>query len=299
MQNSKNQIEKEIYGTNDNNGIVQITNQLIDMTMKKDRKKKEILEQKNEVNFTSFSNDKIKKIKKYSFNDIKKIKQQNEKKIEKENIKIFDRSKFNTNTELVQLNKSKIKDEIFIDKNITSIYDSLTPRNTQNTEFTLLSPQMSQKSNNIWKQMIKSEKPIKAEYKKIKKLEIKKDTRYNTKVPILKLSKIRNGLLTTRLFKRDFKKIELDKSTNSRCLSYEKTMNKFNSKVLPNLYNKIIFKKGETERFINYQFYNSAYKACCETSKNEAINNISIKTNYKNNWKLVTKYLKNKKDKKK
>ena len=76
-------------------------------------------------------------------------------------------------------------------------------------------------------------------------------------------------------------------------------MNKFNSKVLPNLYNKIIFKKGETERFINYQFYNSAYKACCETSKNEAINNISIKTNYKNNWKLVTKYLKNKKDKKK
>ena len=299
VQNSKNQIEKEIYGTNDNNGIVQITNQLIDMTMKKDRKKKEILEQKNEVNFTSFSNDKIKKIKKYSFNDIKKIKQQNEKKIEKEKIKIFDRSKFNTNTELVQLNKSKIKDEIFIDKNITSIYDSLTPRNTQNTEFTLLSPQMSQKSNNIWKQMIKSEKPIKAEYKKIKKLEIKKDTRYNTKVPILKLSKIRNGLLTTRLFKRDFKKIELDKSTNSRCLSYEKTMNKFNSKVLPNLYNKIIFKKGETERFINYQFYNSAYKACCETSKNEAINNISIKTNYKNNWKLVTKYLKNKKDKKK
>ena len=74
-------------------------------------------------------------------------------------------------------------------------------------------------------------------------------------------------------------------------------MNKFNNKILPNLYNKIIFKKGETEKLLNYQFYNSAYKACCEPTKQDGINNIPIKTNYRNNWKLVKQYAHNTKEK--
>ena len=137
----------------------------------------------------------------------------------------------------------------------------------------------------------------KEEYKKIKKIEIQKQKKIN--IPQLKKRKIEynlgNDLLTTRLFKKDSKN-ELDQN-NSRCFSFEKTMNKFNNKILPNLYNKIIFKKGETEKLLNYQFYNSAYKACCEPTKQDGINNIPIKTNYRNNWKLVKQYAHNAKGK--
>ena len=107
----------------------------------------------------------------------------------------------------------------------------------------------------------------------------------------------RNELLTMRLFRKDLSKNDSEQSNNTRCFSFEKTMNRFNHKIFPNLLNKIIFKKGETEKLLNYQFYNSAYKACCEPVKQDGINNIPIKTNYKNNWKLVEKYVQKKKEK--
>ena len=46
---------------------------------------------------------------------------------------------------------------------------------------------------------------------------------------------------------------------------------------------KIIFTKGETEKLINYQFYNSSYKACCEIKKQNSMDNNCFKTNYQNN----------------
>ena len=45
---------------------------------------------------------------------------------------------------------------------------------------------------------------------------------------------------------------------------------------------KIIFTKGETEKLINYQFYNSSYKACCEIKKQNSMDNNWFKTNYQN-----------------
>ena len=308
VQNAKNQIEKEMYGSNDNNGIVEITNQLIEMTVKKEKKKKEKIDNKEIVEMNLFmpNKDKIKKLKKYSLNDIRKIeniklRENNDSKIEKENKTIFNRSKFNkfntNNTELIELNNNKINNEMLIDKNNIQ-NDPLTPRNKINPKFSLFSPIIKdEKPDELFDKMIKKYKKI--DYKKIKKLEINKDNRHNNKAHIIRFYNFRNELLTTRLFKKNKPKIEFEQNDNSRCLSYEKTMSKFNNKILPNLFNKIIFKKGETEKFINYQFYNSAYKACCDTSKNGSFNNISIKTTYKNNWKFVTKYLKNKRDNKK
>ena len=58
---------------------------------------------------------------------------------------------------------------------------------------------------------------------------------------------------------------------------------------------KIIFAKGETEKLLNYQFYNSSYKACCEIKKENSMDNNCFKTNYQNNWKLVRKFTEEKK----
>ena len=245
----------------------------------------------------SISKKNIKKI--FSLNDIKRIKE-----IRDENrpniLQIKNKSKFHTNTDLININKSRI-DNILSIKNIFLNNDSLnqdkkdalTPRNSDITtiKFPTFSP--NKKSSILSDKNIKK----KEEYKKIKKIEIQKQKKIN--IPQLKKRKIEynlgNDLLTTRLFKKDSKN-ELDQN-NSRCFSFEKTMNKFNNKILPNLYNKIIFKKGETEKLLNYQFYNSAYKACCEPTKQDGINNIPIKTNYRNNWKLVKQYAHNAKGK--
>ena len=59
---------------------------------------------------------------------------------------------------------------------------------------------------------------------------------------------------------------------------------------LPFLNDKIIFKKGETEKLLNLHFYKTSYKACCEITKQSDIPNSSIQKNYKNNWKLVEQY---------
>ena len=53
---------------------------------------------------------------------------------------------------------------------------------------------------------------------------------------------------------------------------------------------KIIFSKGETEKLLNYQFYKSSYKACCQIENHNSLNNMYIKTNYANNWNNVRQY---------
>jgi len=53
---------------------------------------------------------------------------------------------------------------------------------------------------------------------------------------------------------------------------------------------KIIFKKGEVEKLLNYEFYKSSYKLCFDMSKPDNVTNSSIKKNFKNNWKMVEQY---------
>ena len=254
----------------------------------------------------------IKKI--FSLNDVKRIK---EKKDESASslLRIINQSPFDTNIDidLKKVNKSRIEN-LILNKNIISNNESpqdkkeaLTPRNLEinKIKFPIFSPYMTSKfSDKSIKTNILSEKSEKNGYIKIKKEIIKNGDRYRDKRGMIKLKKnmikdynCRNELLTMRLFRKDLSKNDSEQSNNTRCFSFEKTMNRFNHKVLPNLFDKIIFKKGETEKLLNYQFYNSAYKACCEPVKQDGINNIPIKTNYKNNWKLVEKYVQKKKEK--
>ena len=65
---------------------------------------------------------------------------------------------------------------------------------------------------------------------------------------------------------------------------------RFNSIKLPSLCSKIIFQKGATDKLLDFEFYNTSYKACCEISKATDQPNSSIKKNFKNNWKVVQKF---------
>ena len=86
-------------------------------------------------------------------------------------------------------------------------------------------------------------------------------------------------------------RIEFDKKYGKN-----KSVNKFKRNLtnlqLPFLNDNIIFQKGETEKLLNFQFYKTSYKACCEINKQNDMPNSSIKKNYKNNWKLVEQYAK-------
>ena len=60
---------------------------------------------------------------------------------------------------------------------------------------------------------------------------------------------------------------------------------------MPFLGEKIIFNKGKTEKLLNYQYYNTSYRAYFQISSNNIPNN-SAKINYKNIWSIVNNYLK-------
>ena len=339
VKNSQEQIEKPMKRIVNNNGIIEITNQLIELTLENEKEKKQknnlntlhIIKneqdfsekEKDEINTQyslrkenkdfpfSIKNKKIFKRKEYSLSGKTKhkdINSLNNKFLEEKKIK----SKFNINKERTKENKSIINENlsdnnlIFINEPlIQDRQNALTPKNIpiNKTMFPSFSSQIGSiySGKSLKKQKILSERNKMEEFKKIKKIkktEIKQENRFNKKIPNLNLKKhkkidynFRDELLTMRLFKRNISNYETDRTDSFKCFSYEKTMNKFNKKILPNLFNKIIFKKGETEKLLNYQFYNSAYKACCEPAKQDGINNIPIKTNYKNNWKLVKQYV--------
>ena len=79
-------------------------------------------------------------------------------------------------------------------------------------------------------------------------------------------------------------------SFNEKNLEKEKFKDKLQNLNLPFFNDKIIFAKGETEKLLNYQFYKSSYKACCEIKKQNSMDNNCVKTNYNNNWNLVRQY---------
>ena len=79
-------------------------------------------------------------------------------------------------------------------------------------------------------------------------------------------------------------------SFNEKNLEKEKFKDKLQNLNLPFFNDKIIFAKGETEKLLNYQFYKSSYKACCEIKKLNSMDNNCVKTNYNNNWNLVRQY---------
>ena len=105
--------------------------------------------------------------------------------------------------------------------------------------------------------------------------------------------KIRNDLFSERLFTKTYR--EKEKEEMGKLTERKKFSKKVNSLKLPFLGDKIIFNKGETEKLLNYQFYNTSYRACCHISQYNNIPNSSMKINYTNNWNIVTNYVNDKK----
>lgn len=68
--------------------------------------------------------------------------------------------------------------------------------------------------------------------------------------------------------------------------------------ILKNFFRKnqnIKFKKGETERYLAYEFYKNSYNNCFQFKGND-ISNESLKKNYSTMWKYVKEYAKNSND---
>ena len=97
-----------------------------------------------------------------------------------------------------------------------------------------------------------------------------------------------NTLYSQKLFKQTF-------HTES---NFDNSNRQIKKLKLPFLKNKnIIFKKGETEKLLNFEFYNTSYKSCFEFNGingkfigNNSIGNKSIQKNFKNNWNTVKTY---------
>ena len=48
------------------------------------------------------------------------------------------------------------------------------------------------------------------------------------------------------------------------------------------------FKHGETEKILNYEYYQNSYKESLRLKKNESV--AALRANYKNMWNYVKKY---------
>ena len=110
----------------------------------------------------------------------------------------------------------------------------------------------------------------------------------------------RNNMFFEGLFARTFKTrthkdlLDTDRTAG---LSKRKISKKLNAAMqLPYLGDNIIFNKGETEKLLNYQYYKTSYKACCQISKFNNIPNSSMRANFRNNWEIVRDYVNNKKE---
>ena len=203
------------------------------------------------------------------------------------------------NMELLHLNEKSLspnnnKNEIIFPKRASIL------SNKNNSFISILENSENSKISQIQTQKELFKRKI--DFKKIKNNisnYSKKDIRKNkSNLKLRKFKKInpnfRDELLTSRLIKKNFSNNKLDENNNSKNNAYEKTLLKLNNIKLPFLYDKIIFKKGETEKLLNYQFYSSSYRSCCDIKKQDGINNIPLKTNYKNNWKMVRYFVEQK-----
>ena len=142
-------------------------------------------------------------------------------------------------------------------------------------------------SNNIVNKTDK-DKPIKLRRDVLNNLS---DKNILSNSPKKKDNKFKNVLFFEQYFGgKNKKKYRNYSFTNGNKIGKKKFREKLKKKNLPFVGDNIIFSKGETEKLLNYQFYKSSYKACCEIQKQNSMDNSCAKTNYNNNWNLVKKY---------
>ena len=223
---------------------------------------------------------------------------------EEKNKNIFSLLSNKKESNVANADKSGNKDFYFFSQRVNSI-DNLNQTNyVYRRKERLLSSKENSSVSKDNSEKYKNEKKFikrRKEFVKIKKNMLsfqQKSNSHQKMIPSLKLRKIRkikpsfrDELLTLRLFRKNNSKTLLDEIDSSK---NDKTLCKLNNVKLPNLCDKIIFKKGETEKLLNYQFYSTSYRSCCETKVQSPINNAPLKTNYKNNWKYVRQFVEQK-----
>jgi len=106
----------------------------------------------------------------------------------------------------------------------------------------------------------------------------------------------RNGLFSASLFSKTYGNLKDEGKLTDRTNFKENFTKKINTTNLPYLNEKIIFSRGETEKLLNYHFYSTSYRACCQTAQYNNMPNSSMKANFKNNWKMVRNYVNEKKE---
>ena len=109
--------------------------------------------------------------------------------------------------------------------------------------------------------------------------------------------KFRDTLYAEKLFNK-VASFDSEKRSTFHSINGSKRFNTFYNKTsskikLPYLNEKVIFKKGETDKLLNYQFYIQSYKNCCEVNSLNRMPNQSLRENYKNNWRMVNNYSRN------
>ena len=123
-----------------------------------------------------------------------------------------------------------------------------------------------------------------------KKRMLKRRNKSNNKI------KFRNDLFSESLFSKTHGNLKNEGKLTDRTNFKENFTKKINKVNLPYLNEKIIFSRGETEKLLNYHFYSTSYKACCQTIQYNDMPNNSMKANFKNNWKMVRNYVNEKKE---
>jgi hypothetical protein len=123
-----------------------------------------------------------------------------------------------------------------------------------------------------------------------KKRMLKRRNKSNYKI------KFRNDLFSESLFSKTHGNLKNEGKLTDRTNFKENFSKKINKVNLPYLNEKIIFSRGETEKLLNYHFYSTSYKACCQTIQYNDMPNNSMKANFKNNWKMVRNYVNEKKE---
>ena len=248
-----------------------------------DVKKKNEIKENNKINITNNNSYKPKR----SFT----INMQSEKINLKSIENMTPKAKMNINflPTILEKKSEKEKNDIIEKESSSKIkFDfNYKPENTFSSNNSL------EKYLNFRKQK-KKEKPIKLR----KELFDKSALNISSNKKEIDNSIIKNQFFLEKIIKKKDKKKIKNKSFSNRT-----PKNEFLGKLkrlnldTPFVKDKIIFSKGETEKLLNYQFYQSSYNACCDVNKYSSINNKCIKTNYDNNWNLVRQYTNEKRKK--
>ena len=279
VQEAEKNIESIINVDVPNLGINEITSKVIGTVIDNNKKNKtmKILEKKkaDENRRSETRKFSTKTIKYYPLKKIKSGQIEQHNKIPKLNINYINNTENNQPTTIATISQKTFKESIPEKEEDKTLKEDIIKTQTI-------------KNVSIPKSNISNLETIKDMFhNKIKRQRLKSHNKI----------KFRNDLYSETLFSRTYRtNKDVGQLTHTSGFKTGRISKKINSSNLPSLGNKIIFSKGETEKLLNYHFYSTSYRACCQTSQYNNIPNSSMKANYRNNWRMVRNYVNEKKE---